>query len=424
VAALIAQAEKRNDVAVKEWEEAYRLAPQEKGYQLQLGAAKLRTNDPVYKDAARGLLNALRSDPKFRVPATRILLSEAIAQRESVSNIIELARALNNYPEATFSDAVLLADVLRQTNEREFATYLIELEKRAAARTQDLVTLLFWMNQTNLNLLAADFIKTVKPELLQAWPAPMAIADVHVRLQDWAKLEAALKGADWRNYDFMRHAYLARAFRGQDKPVQAEREWSLAIKGAAIGSEQILMLLRATAAWGWKSEETELLWALTKYPEQEKEALQTLYAHYQKNQDSHGLYRILLRLAEDNAENTDIQNNLAQISLLLDVKTEDARRLAAEVYRKSPNNSAYATTYAYSLVTKGDFHGAVAVMNSLTADQLKDPAVSAYYGICLAALKDPRAESFLKAGERAKLLPEERSLLEKARTSIAANTVP
>jgi len=135
------------------------------------------------------------------------------------------------------------------------------------------------------------------------------------------------------------------------------------------------------------------------------------------------LYRVLLRLTEDNPGNLDIQNNLAQISLLLDVKTGDARRTAADVYRKSPGNPSYATTYAYALLTKGETEAAAKVMAALSEEQLKDPAVSAYYGMCLAALKDPRAASFLDAGEKAKLLPEERVLLDKARTSIGGSTV-
>jgi thioredoxin-like negative regulator of GroEL len=423
VVAMIAQVEKQNETAEKEWAEALRYSPEEKSYQLQLGAARLRLTDPAKRDAGTSMLNSLRSDAKFRAPATRILVSEAIARHKSVGEIQQLVRELNSYSESTFSDAVMMADVLRQTNDREFALYLPELEKKAAGNGKDLVMLLSWMNQSSLNLLALDFLKTVNPELLKTWPVPMAVADIYVRLQEWTHLEQALNGADWRNFEFARHAYMARALRGEDKSAGAEREWSLATKGAAVGSEPTMMLLRLTAMWGWRAEETDLLWALTKYPDKEKEAIQALYVYYQKNRDSQGLYRVLVRLTEDNPGNLDTQNNLAQISLLLDVKTQEARRMAAEVYHKVPGNPAYATTYAYALLTKGDTQAAAKVMATLSEEQLKDPAVSAYYGLCLAAVKDPRAGKFLDAGDKAKLLPEERVLLDKARTSIRGNTV-
>jgi hypothetical protein len=88
--------------------------------------------------------------------------------------------------------------------------------------------------------------------------------------------------------------------------------------------------------------------------------------------------------------------------------------LASDVYHKAPSNAAYATTYAYSLVTKGDTKGALKVMSSLNDKQLRDPAISAYYGICLAAARDQSARSFLQTGQKATLLREEKSLIDNA----------
>jgi hypothetical protein len=53
-------------------------------------------------------------------------------------------------------------------------------------------------------------------------------------------------------------------------------------------------------------------------------------------------------------------------------------------------------------------------MTSLTEDQLSDPTVSAYYGICLAANGDEKARTYLDFGKQANLLPEEKALIEKA----------
>jgi hypothetical protein len=83
-----------------------------------------------------------------------------------------------------------------------------------------------------------------------------------------------------------------------------------------------------------------------------------------------------------------------------------------------PSNPAYATTYAYSLLTKGDPKGALKVLNSLSEGQLQDRAVSIYYGICLAATRDDRARPFLEAGQTANLLPEEKALVERAFTNL------
>jgi hypothetical protein len=270
------------------------------------------------------------------------------------------------------------------------------------------------MRQNSLNLLALDFAKGLPPESTDKWPVPLAIADVHARLRDWRGLENFVRNSTWGQFDFLRHGYLSRALRAQDKPAAAEHEWAAATKAAAGQSELVLALVRATSEWKWDSETVELLWTLAKYPEKQNEALQTLYRYYAKTGDTQGLYRVLVRLSESDPSNLNIQNNLAQVSLLLNANPEESRRSAADVYRKMPSNSAYTTTYAYSLLTKGDAKGAVKIMSSLTEEQLRDPAISAYYGICFAAVHDQRARAYLEVGQKATLLPEEKGLINKA----------
>ena len=53
-----------------------------------------------------------------------------------------------------------------------------------------------------------------------------------------------------------------------------------------------------------------------------------------------------------------MQNNLAQVSLLLDAAPERARKIAEDLVRKEPTNAAFVSTYAYSLLTQGDIAGA------------------------------------------------------------------
>ena len=418
VSALLAQARNESDKAEREWTEAVRLAPQEKAYQLQLGGSRLRQTDPVQRASGAQILEDLRADPHYQIAATRMLIAEKMGKRESVTKVLELARQLQGYPDATFTDRLQFLDLLKQANDSQFASYLTELEKSASTKRGDLAELLSWMSQAGLNVLAIDFIRTLPSESLEQLPVPLAVADIYARLKDWDKLQRLTKSGNWRDLDFLRHAFLARSLKGQEKTAEAEREWDTAMKGAANGSEHTTMLMRVVSSWGWENESIEVMWALAKFPEKEKEAFRTLYHYYAKNRDSQGLYRVLARLAELNPQDLDIQNNLAQLSLLLKARPEEARRIATEVYHKAPSNAAYATTYAYALLTKGDIEAAGKVMSALTAEQLKEPAISAYYGICLAASKDPRARQFLDAGENATLLPEEKTLLEKARNAL------
>jgi hypothetical protein len=414
VNALLAQARKEDDKAEAEWAQAVQLDPNEKSYQLKLGILRVRAKEEDRHATGKTMLVALRDDPKQRLAATRALIDAGIARHESNQELIGLARDLQGYPEATMNDRLIYLDFLRQTGSSEFTGFLTELENKCAEKPGDLAALLEWMSKNKLNLLALDFVKTVPAEKQDTWPVPLAIADLYARIQDWKKLEAITKNANWREGEFLRHAYLARALRAQDKSAAAEREWGIATKDASAQGTNTLALIHIVEEWKWEKEAVELLWALTKNQEKQFDAIQTLYRHYAERNETDGLYRALVRWAELAPEDLNVQNNLAQIGLLLNANPEDSRRLAAEVYQKMPTNPAYAATYAYSLLTKGNVTGAMKVMSSLSPEQLRDPPVSAYYGLCLAAAKDEKARTFLEGGQQAMLLPEEKRLVDRA----------
>jgi len=416
--ALLAQAAKQDDKAEAEWQQAVQLDPNEKGYQLQVGTLQINSKDQSRHAAGKAMLESLRGDERQRTAATRALINDGVAHHENAQTLIELARQLQDYPEATITDRLIFLDFLHQVQQPAFTTYLTQLENRVATQPADLAALLEWMSQSKLNLLALDWIKNLPQQQLNEWPVPMAVAGIYARLKDWRKLEEITRDANWRQGEFIRHAYLARALRAQDKAAAAEHEWAAATKVASGGSESILALVRITTEWSWDKEMTDLLWSLTTDPEKQRDAIQTLYRYYVRSNDTQGLYRVLVRWAEIAPNDLNVQNNLAQVSLLLNARPEEGRRLAAEIYKKMPSNAAYVTTYAYSLLTKGDPQAAVNAMSSLTQEQLRDPAVSAYYGICLAALRDDRAREFLDNAQKAELLPEEKRLIDKALASL------
>jgi Flp pilus assembly protein TadD len=180
------------------------------------------------------------------------------------------------------------------------------------------------------------------------------------------------------------------------------------VKSAALSAHRVF-------EWGWKDESVDLLWKLAKYPEVQFEAFHTLYLEYTKAGDTHELYRVLSRLAEIDPGDSKVQNNLAQVSLLLNANPERARRRAANLYCKEPSNAAYASTYAFSLYTEGDVKGALKVMSTLREDQLQEPPLAAYYGVFLAASREKgKAREYLELGRQTQLLPEERTLLDRA----------
>jgi predicted Zn-dependent protease len=417
--ALLAQSRQQAKEADGEWSRAIQLAPDEKAYRLQLGALRLRAKEENRHQSGKAMLTALRSDVKQRAAATRALIADGLDRQEDAHELLQLGRDLENYPEATLSDRLLYLQVVRQLNDPQFASYLSDLESRVAGNAVDLAELINWMSQNNLSLLVLDFTKGLPRDRLEQWPVSLALIDVYTRLNDWSRVEQVATPAKWQQFDFLRRAYLARALRAEEKTVAADHEWVEAVKSASDSSESLLNLARLASEWNWNNQAVDLLWQLSRNAETRAEALRTLYAYYTKTKDTQGLYRVLLRMSEIDSSDPKVQNNLAQISLLLDIDRDRARKMAEAVYRKEPSNVAFATTYAFSLYKNGDPKGAVAIMSNLQREQLREPEVAAYYGIFLSAAGDAeKAKQYLERGSTAKLLPEEKAVLAKATAAL------
>jgi len=410
----LAKARKNASEAKREFAQARQLAPSNESYQLEYALACLDQSEAAARNEGVVILEQLRNSPAQRAAATRALLLDGAAHRHHPEELRNLAGNLQSYPEASFADHLLYLDVLRQLRDREYPAYLSRVEIDASTRPADLGALLSWMNMNSMSLVAIDLAKSLPVDLLTTWPVPWALAEAHSKLGDWPELQKLAQTENWGEFEFLRHAYLARAFRGEKDSAGATREWSDATRAASARPQLVLMLARTIYDWGWKNESIDLLWQLTKYAEMQFEALRALYVYYQKAHDTQGLYRVLSRLSEIDPDDGKVQNNLAQVSLLLHVDLDRAGKRAAELYRKDSSEPAYVSTYAFSLYAKGDAEGAVNAMSKLREEQLQEPSLAAYYGIFLAATGDKeKARTYLARGKLADLLPEEKDLVER-----------
>jgi hypothetical protein len=196
--------------------------------------------------------------------------------------------------------------------------------------------------------------------------------------------------------------------------MNADLEWSKAVKQATT-PDALETLQRAAAKWDWKKESIDLLWSLANNAPNQRAALNTLYQYYAQQGDTASLYRVAARLSRATPDDPQVQNNFAQLSLLLNADMERARALARRVYEDHKTDASYASTYAFALFTQQLPDQAVKVMNTLSPDDVKRPEVAAYYGIMLAgAGARDKAQPYLELGKTAKLLPEEKKLLDEA----------
>lgn len=410
----------RNGIEMEhELSEAQRLDPANKDYALRLAALRLNANDRAISERGREALVELQKDPALRRDATRHLAENAIRRRE-YDEAIKLARELDAMPERQFTDRLVLLSALKGANDPKFPQFLSELENSAGDNRDAIAALISWLNTNRMARDAIAWAAKLPPELISGRLVPIALADSYVAEYDWAGLLRLTKTGNWGTVDFLRSALAARAYRELGAEPDAKAQWAEAVRKVTGNARTALLLADTIEKWSWQNESIELLWVAAKDPVKGDDALRTLYLHFARMDDTQNLYRVMLRQFERHPDDRNIKNNVAQLSLLLKLNAQQGRELARDVYQQDPHNPAYVSTYAFSLFENGDVKKARETMETLPEDERRKPEIAAYYGMILAASGErERAAEFLDLGEKAKLLPEEKALVERARRALA-----
>jgi len=402
----------------RELSEAARLEPANKDYTMRLAALRLGANDPDLRTKGRETLVEMQKDPLLRREATRYLAEDALRKNTTLA-ALELARQLDSFPNKTFADRILLLTALDAAKDNGFAAFLEEMKTSSMDDPERAAAVLTWLNMHNRAADAIAWSMKLAPGMTGQKLVQIALSDSFLAMRDWSRLQRLVSSGNWGTVDFLRNALYARALREQGKEADAAPQWNEAVKKVAGDPRQAMNLAENVEKWGWRTEAIEVLWLVAKDPVKGEEALRTLSGYFAKSGDTQNLYRVLLRQGELHPDDANVQNNIAQLSLLLNLNADRGQKLAQEVYEKDPKNPAYASTYAFAAYVDGDVEEALKVLGALTPEQLRKPEIAVYYGIILAAAGDRRAGEFLDLGDKAKLLPQEKALIEKARRALA-----
>jgi cytochrome c-type biogenesis protein CcmH/NrfG len=399
--------------------EAARLDPANKDYIMRLAALRMGATDRVMRAEGIKTLQELQKDPALRHEATRYLAEDALRQNMTIV-ALELARELDSLPNKTFADQLLLLSALDAANDNGLAAFLDQMKASSADDPERAAALITWLNMHKRAAEAIAWSGQLQPGVIGQKLVQVAVSDAFVTSGDWKGLQRLVNSGNWGTVDFLRNALQARALRELGDEPESAVQWNEALKKVTADARQAMILAETVEKWGWRTEAIDLLWVVAKDPVKGGEALRALYGYFAKNNDAENLYRVLLHQIERYPNDLNMQNNFAQLGLLLNLNADRARSVAHDVYEKDPKNPAYVSTYAYALHTTGDTKKALKVLETLTPEQLHTPEIAAYYGILLAAAGDQaRAAEFLDLGAKAALLPQEKLLMEKARRSLA-----
>jgi Tfp pilus assembly protein PilF len=431
VAGWLARAEGNFAEQEEQFAAAVEKEPKNDLYQFNLAALQIRSKDEEKSKNARDTLKRLSSIAPYRTGALRALLNDAV-QRNDLTAADSFAQQLQMSPEVTFGDYLLCLNFYRKLDEKKFRQLLERVKPFAARNTSDLASLTDWMNQ---NGLAGDVVKWVDKlpaAQLSSPPACVAVADAYAIVKNWSRLKRWTRAGNWGDAEYLRLAYGAIALQhlksgnGSSANSEFETLWQSADELSRDEPEHELALARLATKWQLTSQAEELWVRVEENPSMRREALENLRLLYRAKDQTTKLYEVLQRLHESSPNEASITADLARLGLNLGENTERSHQLAKEAYDRAPNEISYALTYAFSLHRLGRNAEALAIVQGLPPDQLRDSHAAVYVALVLMdALQLQEAKDYIAAAENGKLFPEEKKLLEEAKTKLnAASAIP
>jgi predicted Zn-dependent protease len=391
-------------------------APQDPQLALNLAAVRLTSPERSRRDEARENLGRLTNDARVRLAALRALAADALVHKnQSVAR--QWTTQLRNEKEVTLADLLLHFEAVAGSDQA--ARALDALQRKGAESPAAAAELITFLNRHDLAQVAAFWACALPSRIAEAHPVPLAIAESYSILQDWTALRKQVEGKNWRELEALRLAVHSHALQRLSPPgrpsIEAQTAWANAVQAAQSRPEQLLAIAQLAEGWGYQAEAEAVWWKLATSQDNATLALSALQRLYKAKQDTRGLLRVAKRALELNPDDLVAANNYASLGLLLNGDGAAARRLASKLHSEHPTNRAFTATYAFALHSEGKIAEGVKVMESLKVEELRQPALAAYYVVMLVDHGDlARARSYLSHAERARLLPEERQLLNTA----------
>jgi hypothetical protein len=226
----------------------------------------------------------------------------------------------------------------------------------------------------------------------------------------------------WGESDYLRLAYQAIATR-RSRQDNADTEfyalWRAAEQSTHDQSESELVLARLASRWNLEKESEQLWLRVAEDPRMRREALDALRRLYRDHNDTEKLYGVLERLHDSSPNEAPITADLARLGLNLERNVDRSHELAKEAHDRAPNELNCTVTYAFSLYRLGRNADALATIQGLPADQLRDPHAAVYAALLLADASQIDAAKDYAAAADDEIYPEEKVALDEAKAKIA-----
>jgi tetratricopeptide (TPR) repeat protein len=384
----------------------------------RLNAARLRvarTNDQAAAEG-RAWLETLSTNSlsAVRCESLRVLMLDAF-HHTNLSLALAFSQQVLAETNSNFSDRLNHLDVLRACENSEQGSFLEALKAESTNNPARAYEVAKWLLLQTKTKEALAWVQSLPPVTRTNLPVPLVEADIQITLQNWSDMVTNLATQSWGELECSRMACLSRAYREQGMAASAKTAWLGALRATDQRGSLLTQLLAITGRWNWRAEQEDVLWAIVDRFPKEQWATQALSERLYNEGRTSLLLTLFRQAAEKDRTNLMTLNNLAVTALLLERWDQKPHELAREVYMKEGTNAAYVSTYAYSLLVQQKPAEALKIIEQLQPAQLRNPGTAAYYGIILSgAGQAEKAKQYLELASKARLLPEEQKLVEKA----------
>jgi lipopolysaccharide biosynthesis regulator YciM len=431
VAGWLASAEGNFAEQEQQFAAAVKKEPNNDLYQFNLAALQIRSKETEKSNNARDTLERLSKMLRYRTGALRALLNDAV-DRNDLASADNFAQQLQMSPDVTFGDYLLCLNFYRKLDTKKFRQLLERVKPFAASNAADVAALIDWMNQNKLAPDVMEWIDKLPQAKLSSPAVSVAVADAYATVKNWSRLKRFTRTGNWGEADYLRFAFQAIAVQrlrsGSSSSASSEfkKLWQSANDLSENDSQQQVTLARLATKWQLASEAEQLWLAIEKDPSMRREALNNLRRIYRGNGDTTKLYEVLDRLHEISPDEAPITADFARLGLVLEQNVERAHQLAKETYDRAPNEINCVVTYAFSLYRLGRTAEALAIIQTLSPEQLHDPHVAVHAALILIdGHQIDAAKKYIRVAENDGVYPEEKKLLDEAKAKvIAGSTTP
>lgn len=398
--------------AEAQFEAACQLEPTNRLFQLNRAVIRLGSTNAAAATEARAKLKQFSSDTNLGPPALRSLIADRLMHNDA-SGALDYSTQLLAGAQANLNDRLQHLGILNRLQSPALTNQLIALQRDAATNAVMAAQTASWMEDNGFLSETVRWLNTLPANVQTQPPVRLALADCCLGATNWLGLRNLTASGDWGEMDFLRLAFLSRAWSELGEPLVADGHWRSAVSEAGERLGALTALLELANRWQLPRERENLLWRIVKGFPDARWAQDSLQRCYFAAGNTAGLYQFYSKQLPRSPQSAVLKNNLAATALLLKTNLTQACQWAAEACAQSPGNPSMVSTYAYALHLQGRDNEGLAALQKLKPSQLEEPSVALYYGVLLRAVgqTNEAARFLVLAQTQGSLLPEEKQLL-------------